>query len=346
MGVLLRLLGLLALGLCLSFGGCVNQGSQPDSLGGVGEILVVGDPALWNGDLGVLLRKTLSSEQIGLPQAEPWFKLIPVQDLGANKFQKRHRLIFHWVAADNFSELPHEIQKEAKLALSRQNVYTRCVLNSQAYPQREVWLVAKNVEFLKSYLLSNKSSLLQYFLDLDQQLILGRLDRLNQADSLVSMIQDSVGIPLKTLPGDYRLKVLRQSFAWISKEIPGGSMNIVLWKNKMGSQSLQGAEAVQRDRDTVLARCIPGPTEGSYYLTEYLMPPLSIFKANTGWHVRGLWKIEGDFMGGPFVHRSWLREGVAYHAEAFVYAPNEPKRAWLRELEALLTSMVSVESSK
>ncbi len=324
----------------------MNQGSQPDSLGGVGEILVVGDPALWQGDLGVLLRKTLSSEQIGLPQPEPWFKLIPVQDLGSNKFQKRHRLILHCVLADDFSELPPEIQKGAELALSKQSIYKRCILNSQAYPQREVWLVAKNVEALKEYLLSNGSVLLQYFLHQDQQLILGRLDRMTQADSLASMIQDSLGLQLKTLPGDYRLKVLRHSFAWMSKEIPGGTMNFVLWNNILSFKSIQGVENVHRERDSVLARCIPGPTEGSFYHTEYLIPPLSVYKEKIGWHIRGLWKMEGDFMGGPFVHRAWLRSGVVYHAEAFVYCPNEPKKVWLRELEALMTAVATVDSSK
>lgn len=49
---------------------------------------------------------------------------------------------------------------------------------------------------------------------------------------------------------------------------------------------------------------------------------------------RGLWQMEGDAMGGPFVARrigDWI-------VEAFVYAPGKEKRNTMRRLEAALMS--------
>jgi hypothetical protein len=47
-------------------------------------------------------------------------------------------------------------------------------------------------------------------------------------------------------------------------------------------------------------------------------------------------------MGGPFVHHSRMDGLDRIHSEVFVYCPNEAKRAWLRELEAL--SMLGMDS--
>ena len=57
--------------------------------------------------------------------------------------------------------------------------------------------------------------------------------------------------------------------------------------------------------------------------------------------MRGLWKLEGDFMGGPYVSLSELdaanqRIITAY---AFVYAPSKDKRNFIRQMEAMIYSL-------
>jgi hypothetical protein len=163
----------------------------------------------------------------------------------------------------------------------------------------------------------------------------------------MALIRDTVGLQMRHLPGDYRIKRIRKNRIWLSKEIPQGSMNLFLWREPVarGMASVSRAvfmKAIQAARDSVLAHGIPGPAPGSQYRTESLIPPLWAQDGQVT-EGRGLWKMEGDFMGGPFVHRAWEKNGFMYHAEAFVYCPNEPKRAWLRELEALLSAMVSAD---
>ena len=54
--------------------------------------------------------------------------------------------------------------------------------------------------------------------------------------------------------------------------------------------------------------------------------------------VRGLWEMEGDMMGGPFVSHACLdekRQRVVV-AEAFVYAPHTTKANLMRRAEASL----------
>ena len=53
---------------------------------------------------------------------------------------------------------------------------------------------------------------------------------------------------------------------------------------------------------------------------------------------RGLWYMENDMMGGPFVSHSMVDEinGRIIVTEAFLYAPNRKKGNMMRKLEASL----------
>jgi hypothetical protein len=54
--------------------------------------------------------------------------------------------------------------------------------------------------------------------------------------------------------------------------------------------------------------------------------------------LRGLWRVEGDFMGGPFVSISQIDEqrNRIVTVEGYVYAPKYNKREYIRQLEAIL----------
>ena len=57
--------------------------------------------------------------------------------------------------------------------------------------------------------------------------------------------------------------------------------------------------------------------------------------------VRGLWRMEGDMMGGPFVSHAQLDEARqrVIVVEGFVYAPETDKRNFLRRIEAALFTL-------
>lgn len=56
---------------------------------------------------------------------------------------------------------------------------------------------------------------------------------------------------------------------------------------------------------------------------------------------RGLWRMKGDFMGGPFVSHTRLDKTNQriITAEVFVYSPNKLKRNLVRMLEASLYTL-------
>ena len=54
--------------------------------------------------------------------------------------------------------------------------------------------------------------------------------------------------------------------------------------------------------------------------------------------MRGLWTLEGGFMGGPFISYAFIDEETsrAVVVTGFVYAPRDEKRELLRQVEALM----------
>jgi hypothetical protein len=61
--------------------------------------------------------------------------------------------------------------------------------------------------------------------------------------------------------------------------------------------------------------------------------------------MRGLWKLENAFMGGPFISHTMLDEknNRVITVEGFVYAPSLDKRNYVRELEAILQTLEVVD---
>ena len=56
---------------------------------------------------------------------------------------------------------------------------------------------------------------------------------------------------------------------------------------------------------------------------------------------RGLWRMKGDFMGGPYVSHTRLDEKNQriITAEIFVYSPDKMKRNLVRQMEASLYTL-------
>ena len=100
-------------------------------------------------------------------------------------------------------------------------------------------------------------------------------------------------------------------------------------------------------RDSVGEVNIPGPDvpdTKTFQITERIFRPY-VFSAEVGGfnaaEVRGMWEISGYPMAGPFV--SYIVNDTINQrklvVEGFVFAPNQEKRDYLFELEAIIKTL-------
>ena len=94
----------------------------------------------------------------------------------------------------------------------------------------------------------------------------------------------------------------------------------------------------------MMKKHIPGPTKGSYMSTDMIAPVVAKQYEVDGCYaieLRGLWKLENDFMGGPFVNLSVLdqKNNRIVCVDGYVYAPGEDKRNLIRQVEAIMHTL-------
>ncbi|KAA6320193.1 hypothetical protein EZS27_030005, partial [termite gut metagenome] len=88
---------------------------------------------------------------------------------------------------------------------------------------------------------------------------------------------------------------------------------------------------------------MPGAPANSYMITDSVtveVKPLNLH-GEYAFEARGLWRVKGDFMGGPFVSHSRVdtKNQHVITAEIFIYSPDRSKGSLIRRMEASLYTL-------
>ena len=153
-------------------------------------------------------------------------------------------------------------------------------------------------------------------------------------------VEKAVGCRI-LIPSDITKTKSGSRFIWLSDDGSKSMRNLCVY-------SVPGTD-VSAGRlialcDSVMRANIKGETDSMYMATERrIAPTVKTLRVGgrTIVEMRGLWQMEGDIMGGPFVSHTIVDtlRGVTLTAEAFVYAPGEQKRNIIKRLEAALYTL-------
>lgn len=325
------------------FHGC-NESStsgMPSYSGRVGEIVVVSTKAQWESEIGNAVRFVFLEEQYGLPQDEPYFKLISTTEDKFRSIFKTYRNIFV-VSIDT------NLYSEPKL-LIRKDVYAK--------GQHIVEARAANAEDFNSLMDAKKGELIKYF----NKTELERLYRRNSnyvEKQLVAKIKNKFGIEFNPHKGGVLTKETENAFwiRWEYEQNKGGmkhqiSQGLFVYSYPYLDEKQFSDSSILAQRDFMLEQFIPGPNEGSYMTTEYRYVPPSIeqtvYQGEFAKEIRGLWKLEKGFMGGPMLSLAMYDKlnNRMVVANGYVFAPEFDKREHLREVEAMVKSIKFTEMS-
>ena len=153
-------------------------------------------------------------------------------------------------------------------------------------------------------------------------------------------VEKAVGCRI-LIPSDITKTKRGNRFIWLSDDGSKSMRNLCVYSVPGTDVS---AERLIALRDSVMHANIKGETDSMYMATERRIAP-SVKTLRVGGRtiveMRGLWQMEGDIMGGPFVSHTIVDtlRGVTLTAEAFVYAPGEQKRNIIKRLEAALYTL-------
>jgi len=296
----------------------------PNVTGKAGEVILVIDNDLWDSNVGKEFRKKLVQDYPGLPQPEPLFDLIQIPYQAFSSIFKSHRNILIVRVDKEYKEPRMIIQKDL-----------------YAKPQMVINIIAPDITILES-LIAEKGDL-----------IVDRLMNMETSRYAKNYIkyqekQVSEGIEKKfkigiTFPSGFKIDMDTTSFMWIANDSPTTSQSVLIFTYKRPQVDLTTPYLIAKQNEFT-KRFVAGPNPNSFMTIESEMEPFRR-EVEVNKHkvieLRGLWRVEGDFMGGPFI--SFIiddeKNDRVIHIDGFVYAPQFKKRDYIRQLEAILYSI-------
>ena len=313
-------------GLLLALlGACHSTPSVVTATGMPYEVVVVATPSNWNDTLGTVLKEELRQPVRGLPQAEPAMRIT-------------------YVTPNDFNGLMTYVRNILMVDID-EGKYTRLSLRTEkdrwASGQTVVYFTAPNETMLIGYLKLHQGVLTDYFTRVE----MARMAQVMQ-ETYSSRVMDKVKTKFDVMlnvPSDITSDKDTTDFYWASNNANTGRMDVVVYTFPYTDANTFSQEYLRAMRDSILGANIPGAFPNSHMTTVPFGLSYEVKKLQGKYCgvLRGLWKMEGDMMGGPFVSYARLDEANnrVVIAEGFVYAPETDKRNYIRRLEASLHTL-------
>ena len=149
-----------------------------------------------------------------------------------------------------------------------------------------------------------------------------------------------------TIPQGFYVAKTEPGFMWIRKEVTDYSQGILIISEPYVDKEQFSENSIVARSNRDLKQYIPGESEGTYMAIadDFIVPQwkqIDNFTSEYAVEMRGVWDVENDFMGGPFVSYTFVDPGnnQIITIMGYVYHPNKKKRNLLRQLEAIIYSV-------
>lgn len=297
----------------------------PNITGGAGEVLVVVDKYIWDGQTGELLKDLLQEEFPGLPQSEPIFDVTQISASSFDNMFRFHRSIVLVTIKESVEEASVRYRK---------NVWAR--------PQILVQIEAHDNDQLQQLIREHKDQIQGFLVQYDRQRLTD-----SYADSkdlaIQKMMAENHQVRL-AIPRGYNVDVSTDSYSSVSIETPDFSQVIQVYEYPATTKEELQSGRILEHRNAFMKKYVKGPSDGSYMTTSMVYPPIFYDIQMKGMELvetRGLWELENGYMGGPFVSHSVFDEKRQriVTVEGYIYYPNQKKRIKVRQLEAIIYSL-------
>jgi len=304
---------------------CSDKQSQykPRAIGSPGELLIVMDDVYWQSDAGQVLKELLEDEFPALPQSESLFRKTRI---AFNQFERHFRTYRNVLLVSIRSN-----ENSNRVEFRKQE---------WALGQYVAEVIAKTPEEMIGLLHQKWPTLKGFFYNGDISSMADSYKNLYEPE-LFNYIENAYPFSMY-FPKGFRIKKNENQFSWLSSERLGSHLGVFVYQCPLDSAPSIDANNLLQFRNNILRKNVPGETIGSFMTTE-TQYPVVVNKTKFGgkqWiELRGLWKVQGDFMGGPFVDYFLADESTQQLTmlSGYVYAPAKPKKGiFMREVEAVL----------
>lgn len=331
--IMTRLIALLS--LVIIFSSCENSASRKNTLpgktGNANEILLVAPDQVWKTSAGDVFKELMNKIQFGLPQDELMFQNIEVKESGFNDFWTTHRNIIR-VTIDKSKEEGVSVRREV---YARQQLFT--------------FINIHDMDNLKKVLEPNIDALLTLYYDEEIKRLIER-NKYFGSEETNKQVAEITDLDL-VIQKDFFIAKQEKDFLWLrlEREKPLGGYQhqisqglMIYWRPYTDTLDFSDSSLLAWKSD-INRRFVEGPSNSVMTISDRMILPktkLITFNDQTAKEIRGLFRMEGYIMGGPFYSLAFYNpeNGRQYMVEGFVYAPQFDKLKFLREIEGMVRS--------
>ena len=345
-------LGLFIVGLSSCSNLNENLTPNPVAFGKVNQIVVVTDQSLWNSDIRDSIEYHFQAPYPILPQPEPFFDLRYFSPSKLNGDHLRKELKSYLIIA-NLNDINSEATKlirkdlsDAKLEAARTGKGFGTAVGYDKWAQGQIimYLYSYSREGLSTAIRESFPALSGKIRVLNKKQREGALYGGGENYTIKKVVKDSLGLNIM-VPREYFIAVKNDAFAWLRYETNKTSNNIMLTKIPYVNKEQFSKEYIKNLRDSLGYVYVASTAEEAYMKINDVDLPMVCETGNLAgqyaMECRGIWEMEGDFLGGPYVSYLFSSPDSKHliFADAFIHAPGELKRDLLQDLEYIIDSI-------
>ena len=311
--------------ILLTITGCKNQTILKSiSLGSPGEILFITQTDRSGMNSLLAIQEYFDDEFPGLLQGEKLFSVMHIASKNFTGHLKTFRNILS-VKVDSTASRPL-----IQYSRNRWSDYQQIVEITASSNRDVLDLISKELTDIKAFFYNGD---INRFIANNRRFV-------NHA--IGDKILKEFGVEM-IVPDGYHVKKDTTGFLWLQKDNRDMSVGIMIYDMEVNDTSKLDITGLKEIKSSVNYEMVKGFRDSSYMACENLFPyQYTSLKLNgEDWtELRGLWKMEGDLMGGPYVTLFKQTENRIIVLDAFLYAPgDEHKSNKIRALDAILRSV-------
>lgn len=316
--------------LIIVAGACKHKSSVPGgikvenfSTGKAGEMILAIDTNAWTKEARKAIYQVLEQPQPAINQVQPMFDVLQCSNKDFLASFTRHRNIVQFDYNPNYGTNSFEIKK-----------------NPTTSPQIQVVIRGNNQDSCLALFLQHQDEIIKSMYDNDIARLQNAHRNLNNPN-IEKKINEKFGISM-IIPEGYFIGREEEDFLWLCFRTPKNDRFVMIYKTPAYELT---ADNIVYERNRITKAYILGAVQGAYPIVADvdgfpLAQPLQL-RYHTGMELRGLWASVRDKMGGPFYSYTMLSadKTSCITVDGFVYAPQEQKRDYIREVEAIVKSI-------
>ncbi len=309
--------------LCLS--ACEGKFTMPSASGRPYEVLVVVGDSLWQRPAGRALFDVLDTDIPGLPQPERSFRISQTDPKRFNQILNIFRnIIIVDIDKKQYTQTTYK--------------YSRDVF---ARPQVVMKIQSPSEEEFAAFVKKNSATIIDFFVKIEMNRLVNELEK-KHSTVASQLAQEIFGCQLWA-PSEMKSYKKGKDFFWVSSNSATSMVNMCMYSYPYEGPSTFNKRYVLAKRDSIMKVNIPGSKPYMYMATDTLcttVRPINV-KGQYAMEIRGLWQMENDGMGGPFVSHSRVDTTAnrVVVVEGFVFAPEKMKRGLIRRVEGALYTL-------